>query len=320
MIKNILIYIAVLAISFSFAVFYYAWFSNFLLIVVLCLPVLSLLCSLPFMIYSAVKGFSLYASKVIYAGDDVVINLAANNRSGLFCPLIKVLVYSKNSFCGKSKKTAFKYSGMINKPVNIPLSKIGKDCGLVETQTRWLKIYDMLGIFFIPVRFNTAAEILVIPKTANCSEEVLTGKQAIIGYKKKAGGGFSDDYEIREYRDGDNLRNVHWKLSAKNDDLMVRDPSLPIYKNFKIMLMLGDNPENNNKVLAKFAGVCKNAIKNEIPCTVCTTKNAGAYPLTPQTNIYSIYKAIYTRQNLGNADTSNAEIHSIFADSEEVAK
>jgi len=53
---------------------------------------------------------------------------------------------------------------------------------------------------------------------------------------------------------------------------------------------------------------------------VCTTKNAGAYPLTPQTNIYSIYKAIYTRQNLGNADTSNAEIHSIFADSEEVAK
>ena len=42
MIKNILIYIAVLAISFSFAVFYYAWFSNFLLIVVVCLPVLSL--------------------------------------------------------------------------------------------------------------------------------------------------------------------------------------------------------------------------------------------------------------------------------------
>lgn len=79
---------------------------------------------------------------------------------------------------------------MINKPVNIPLSKIGKDCGLVEIQTRWLKIYDMLGIFFIPVRFNTAAEILVIPKTANCSEEVLTGKQAIIGYKKKAGGDF----------------------------------------------------------------------------------------------------------------------------------
>lgn len=104
MIKNILIYIAVLAISFSFAVFYYAWFSNFLLIVVLCLPVLSLLCSLPFMIYSAVKGFSLYASKVIYAGDDVIINLAANNRNGLFCPLIKVLVYSKNSFCSKSKK------------------------------------------------------------------------------------------------------------------------------------------------------------------------------------------------------------------------
>ena len=31
-------------------------------------------------------------------------------------------------------------------------------------------------------------------------------------------------YELREYRDGDTIKQVHWKLSAKLDRLMVREP------------------------------------------------------------------------------------------------
>ena len=116
------------------------------------------------------------------------------------------------------------------------------------------------------------------------------------------------------------MKNVHWKLSAKNDNLMVKEPSLPIYKNFKIMLILTDNAESNNIVMAKFAGVCMNVQKNEIPCAVSTTKAVGAYPLSSQTNIYSLYRAIYTQSNLGNADVQDAEPYSIFADPEEVAK
>lgn len=319
MIKNILIYIAVLAISFLFAVFYYAWFSNFLLIVVLCLPILSLVCSMPFMIYSAVNGFTLYAPKVIYADSTAQLNLAANSKNGFLCPFVKIPIYTSNSFCGKTKKINFMYSGIIKKPLRISLEKLGKNCGLVKAETKWLKVYDMLGIFFIPIKFKTETEILVIPKATEGFEE-LSDKQTIIGYKKKSGGGFAEDYEIREYHNGDSLKSVHWKLSAKHNNLMVREPSLPIYKNLKIMLILTDNADDNNKVMAKFAGVCHNAIQNEIPCAVCTTKSVGAYSVTPQTNIYSMYRAIYTQQNLGNADISDAECYSISADSKEVAE
>lgn len=320
MIKTILIYIAVLAISFSFAVFYYAWFSSFLLIVVLCLPLLSLICSLPFMIFSAVKGFTLYAPKVIYSDDSASLNLSANTKNGFFCPLVKIRIKAENSFCKKSKKIAFEYSGLINKPVNISLAQLGRNCGCIKAETKWLKIYDMLGIFFIPVRFKHCAEILAIPRMENSSEDIFAERQAIIGYKKKSGGGFSDDYEIREYHNGDSLRSVHWKLSAKHDNLMVREPSLPIYKSLKIMLMLTDNPEDNNKVMARFADVCHSAINNEIPCAVCTAKSTGAYSVNPQTNIYSMYRAIYTLKDLGNADTNGAEVYSISADSREVAE
>ncbi len=320
MIKNILIYIAILAASFSFMIFYYAWFSSFLFTVVLCLPVLSLVCSLPFMIYAAVKGFTIYAPKISYADSDLGIGVAANGNNGFFCPLVKILIRTKNSFSGKSKNFAFQYSGIISKPVGINISALGKSCGCIEAETKWFKVYDMLGIFFIPVRFKNRAEILVVPSPQNASEDILREKQTIIGYKKKSGGGFADDYEIREYQNGDSLRNVHWKLSAKYDNLMVREPSLPIYKNFKIMLMLTDNPQNNDKVLARFANVCKSAINNGVSCAVSSTRSQGAFPLTPDTDIYSMYKALYTQKNLGSADIHGSAVCNIFADGEEVAE
>ncbi len=34
-------------------------------------------------------------------------------------------------------------------------------------------------------------------------------------------------YELREYRDWDTIKQVHWKLSAKLDRLMVREPRPP---------------------------------------------------------------------------------------------
>lgn len=37
----------------------------------------------------------------------------------------------------------------------------------------------------------------------------------------------SEVFELRDYRDGDSMRSIHWKLSARFDDLMVRVPSHP---------------------------------------------------------------------------------------------
>ena len=46
--------------------------------------------------------------------------------------------------------------------------------------------------------------------------------------KNKPGDDISEVFQIREYRGGDRLQSIHWKLSARTDDLMVREYSLPI--------------------------------------------------------------------------------------------
>ena len=46
-------------------------------------------------------------------------------------------------------------------------------------------------------------------------------------YHPKPGGGFSEIHDLREYRPGDSLHEIHWKLSAKSDKLIVREAEEP---------------------------------------------------------------------------------------------
>ncbi len=52
----------------------------------------------------------------------------------------------------------------------------------------------------------------------------------------KSGFDMSEVFSIREYKSGDSLKGVHWKLSNKLDSLLVREGSFPI-KNSVLILM-----------------------------------------------------------------------------------
>ena len=42
--------------------------------------------------------------------------------------------------------------------------------------------------------------------------------------KPKHGGGYAEEHELREYRPGDMVNSIHWKLSSKTDKVIVREP------------------------------------------------------------------------------------------------
>ena len=46
--------------------------------------------------------------------------------------------------------------------------------------------------------------------------------------KIRIGEDTSEVFDIREYRSGDTSHRIHWKLSAKTDDFMVKEYSLPM--------------------------------------------------------------------------------------------
>lgn len=114
----------------------------------------------------------------------------------------------------------------------------------------------------MPIRLKFKGETVIMPIPQK--PELLPDNQSavILGYKPKPGGGFSDDYELREYRSGDSLKSVHWKLSSKYDELMVKAPSEAIYKKLVIKPEITDNPDTNDFVLARFIYVCSALLAN----------------------------------------------------------
>ena len=269
MIKNILIYLAVLVSAFVFNVFFYAWFSWYLLVLTLCVPLLSLLISLPFMIFTAVKGISVFTQKELTAEEPLSISITTRKSKNLFCPLIKIKFKSHNRFAKQKKSLKFLYGGLITDSINIKTSSITHNCGSLEINAKYFKVYDLLGIFFIPARLNCHAVVFINPKPKQVSVLPNNMQNKIIGYKPKSNG-FAEEYELRSYQQGDTLKNIHWKISARHNELIVKEPSTPIYRPLVLTPIITSNPSENNVTLGKLVCLASslNKKKSEFYCTL----------------------------------------------------
>ncbi len=323
MIKNILIYLGLLIAVFVFSIYYYEWFSWFLLIMTICIPFVSLIISLPFMITTALNGFIVFANKSIKSDDDFYIGVAGKKGRAVFCPMMKMVVKAENHFAKTKKKIKIKHGGMLNEPIFNRADGFKKNCGCIEAKAKYCKIYDFMGIFFIPVKINSSFECFVMPKEKKTEILPECEEIPIIGYKPKSGGGFSDFYELREYQSGDSLKNIHWKLSTKQDELIVREPSLPVYRNFVVKVFLTESASDNDFILSRLAFVCRYLNKKGTVCNIAvigsdTIKTLHA--VNNSSDFSAFLKALYMGYKPENIiqDTEDNIVFSILPDREEV--
>lgn len=320
MLKNIILYLLILSASFLFNIFYYKWFSWIFLLIVVFVPVISLLISLPMMIYTALNGFILYGDKEININEKFRIYLTNKNNSSVPCTYLKINLKAKNKFADIDKKIKLKFSGKLDKTFEYCDNSLGKHCGCITVTAKSLKIYDLLGIFFIPVRFKKIIKTSVLPKPQKPSNMPDLENMSILGFKPKIGGGFSDYYELRQYTNGDSLKSVHWKISSKYDDLIVREPSQPITKQFVISPEFGNNPDSNDSILAKVFYLCNyfNDKHMEFYAFIDNVMNIAKIDNSEDTKNYFLALYEKTPYNQVFINRNNAIIYNVFEDREEV--
>ena len=101
-----------------------------------------------------------------------------------------------------------------------------RHCGLAEIRLRRVDVYDWFGLWRFSKGADLRAETAVTPEGMDVLIETDPGR----GDAGAAGDGRlrrSDEpggTEIREYRPGDPVRRIHWKLSDKLDRLLLREP------------------------------------------------------------------------------------------------
>ena len=105
-------------------------------------------------------------------------------------------------------------------------------CGNVEVILESVRLYDLFGIFYIKQKVQRKASVKVMPEfelmpveITRATREFQADAEEYSGEKK--GDDPSELYQVREYRIQDSVRDIHWKLSAKEETFMVKERGFP---------------------------------------------------------------------------------------------
>lgn len=216
-----LAYLAVLEGCLVLYVFYREWMAWLLLIAVLCLPLLSLLLSLPAM--CTVKT-SLRCPTEISVGRSVRPEL--DRRCPLPAPPVRCRLKLRHMITGE---TVVVRAGKKLQPEN---------CGTLEITPARVWVYDYLGLWRFPSGKKAPNRLTVLPVAVQPKTIPDPRHYLAAGWRPKTGGGFAENHDLRLYRPGDDLRNIHWKLSSKTGKLILREPVEPLRKLLVLTLEL----------------------------------------------------------------------------------
>ena len=166
----------------------------------------------------------LVPDKPVIQGEDFTLTVRLHNRSRLPIPALVVLLNAADEWGGGqiTLRCAAMLGGKESAEQRITLNA-GKS-GVWSIAVRGITLRDHLGVFTAacPAAVQSRS-ICVLPAAAAGKAKAETAPDED-GDEADTRAALGGSYELREYRDGDTIKQVHWKLSAKLDRLMVREP------------------------------------------------------------------------------------------------
>jgi len=221
MILRRVIYVLVLVGALLFQITNDNYLAQFLLCLCVALPLLSLALSLPGML-----GCRLDLSASPAAperGGDARWLISIESPSGLPLPRLTLRLTGENLLTGQKQSRRLSLSGVARRrPMALTAATV--HCGLLELRADRARVCDYLGLLSLPVALPPPARMLCRPVPAEVELPAIPeGQGARPSPLNAVRAGPGEDYDLREYRPGDPMRSVHWKLSSKWDELIVRE-------------------------------------------------------------------------------------------------
>lgn len=189
-------------------------------------------------------------SPVAYRREKCVIGVAISNHSPLpltFCK-VRILIKSVNKSQKERRKSVKRKIVAMCPPRDRVVREITVNCPhceVINVKMTGVYVFDFLRIFRMRKKLNNTASIVVLPKIPE--QQMLEKMSASMGEgddnlysSAKAGNDPTEIFAIREYVGGDKIRNIHWKLSSKKAELMVKDYGLPLTDNDTLVIDIFD--------------------------------------------------------------------------------
>jgi len=242
--KNRILYSVLFFLSASFIYFYGGKIPYMLFYTVVLLPLVSLtITSIAFLRFKYVENV---AKQSVVKGEEVNYSFCINNEDFFLYPYIRVNFYSNDTvFAKQFQSKTFSLLPRSKKTFNFKLTC--KYRGEYLLGIRSIEFEDYLGIFKLTHKPVSAKPIVVLPRlikldklhlNINCISE----SESLLSNQYESTMAVSD---IRKYAFGDSLRKIHWKLSSKMNELLVKNYEGATTTNCAIIL---DFKKNNYTV------------------------------------------------------------------------
>ena len=256
-------YAMALASAVLFQICFTGYLSHFVLVLVLIFPLFSLLLSLPGMLRCRIT----LAPEAAVTPRGTPCRWVATVDNPTHLPLARLTyrLREENRLTGKHTTLRHVLSGA-SRGCQMTEGAAVEHCGLILCTLQRPKVCDLLGLFTHRLPIPPPAQLLVCPLPADISPPPPTdGQQEGRPLRPRPGGGPGEDYDLRAYRPGDPVRTIHWKLSSKRDELIVRETLEPCPVCLILALDLFGPPEALDRILDKLYGLSLQLIRQGRP-------------------------------------------------------
>ncbi len=182
---------------------------------------------------------------------DIQFGIMTLNRTIFPFGSIRIKLNIKNLFYNNQKEYIINIPDIPRKERKIQWKFSAVYSGCVRINIDEVELTDMLSLVkrTYPVNIEKTIEIYPDECEIDTETDALTagaGDETEVQYIK--GMDVSEVSGIREYISGDSMQAVHWKLSSRYDNFMVKDFSMPYTDRVYLAIELYNNPSVNDEM------------------------------------------------------------------------
>ena len=173
------------------------------------------------------------AERVVHRGEDLVFSLRMRHKGLL--PIAPILLEVSGLAGNLDREIRLK--NMPRRVQSLRLPVHAAHVGVYPVGLRACIVEDLLGIFSKRVALtDTAFSLTVLPRTFSTDPLVLSPGDPGSEIMARATEDLNAPSDVRSYQPGDAMKKIHWKLSLRKGELIVRKFDEPILQDVLILM------------------------------------------------------------------------------------
>ncbi len=233
-------------------------------------------------------------------GEEMLIEIRLKNHVWFPALQSSIKVIISNTFLENEVERVLEMPVKAHGESKLGLSFRFINLGRFTIEADTFSLQDIMGLIIVKKPIYISGEIYVLPDAAADELPDVTNFMsgaAEVEESTHKGSDFSEVSDIREYIPGDRIRDIHWKLSARCNELMVKERVATAGSEMVLFLDLVKNEEAAQHILTCTYSLACAFIRQRLPvCVLCWNQSEycfNEYRCASDAELVRAYSEIY---------------------------